>query len=190
MPSTFLLCGDFYRIDHWNNEKERILLITEKTLLICKYDFIMLCCVQLQRIPLSAIYCICLGKFSFPAMSLDKWVWCLRLGKVVQWGWGMQGKQSQNSVLPVTWEKPGENREAVVEFIKQSWVPTLFQIFMGTILTFHNLHSTLIWVPDKWVVECKVERAEGTWKTCYSPSSYDRDQRSFPGEALAIFDLG
>ncbi|XP_055424704.1 tumor protein p63-regulated gene 1 protein isoform X2 [Bubalus kerabau] len=59
-------------IDHWNNEKERILLITDKTLLICKYDFIMLCCVQLQWIPLSAIYRICLGKFSFPAMSLDK----------------------------------------------------------------------------------------------------------------------
>ncbi|XP_023592542.1 tumor protein p63-regulated gene 1 protein isoform X2 [Trichechus manatus latirostris] len=58
-------------IDHWNNEKEKIVLITDKTLFICKYDFIMLSCVQLQRIPLHAICRICLGKFSFPGMSLE-----------------------------------------------------------------------------------------------------------------------
>ncbi|MEJ1283302.1 transformation related protein 63 regulated [Cricetulus griseus] len=59
-------------IDHWNNEKEKILLLTDKTLLICKYDFIMLSCVQMQQIPLSAICRICLGKFIFPGISLDK----------------------------------------------------------------------------------------------------------------------
>uniref|UniRef100_A0A8C3YPG8 Tumor protein p63 regulated 1 n=1 Tax=Catagonus wagneri TaxID=51154 RepID=A0A8C3YPG8_9CETA len=76
-------------IDHWNNEKERILLVTDKTLLICKYDFIMLTCVQVQRIPLSSIYRICLGKFSFPEMSLDK-----RQGEGLRIYWGSPEKQS------------------------------------------------------------------------------------------------
>ncbi|XP_004577838.2 tumor protein p63-regulated gene 1 protein [Ochotona princeps] len=76
-------------IDHWNNEKERILLLTDRTLLICKYDFIMLSCVQLQRIPLSAIDPICLGKFVFPRMSLDK-----RQGEGLRIYWGSPAEQS------------------------------------------------------------------------------------------------
>ncbi|KAM8770528.1 tumor protein p63-regulated gene 1 protein [Rhynchonycteris naso] len=76
-------------IDHWNNEKEKILLVTDKTLLICKYDFIMLSCVQLQQIPLSAIYRICLGKFAFPGMSLDK-----RQGEGLRIYWGSPEQQS------------------------------------------------------------------------------------------------
>ncbi|XP_005383296.1 PREDICTED: tumor protein p63-regulated gene 1 protein [Chinchilla lanigera] len=77
------------QIDHWNNEKERILLVTDKTLFICKYDFIMLSCVQRQQIPLSAIHRICLGKFAFPKMSLDK-----RPGEGIRIYWGSSEEQS------------------------------------------------------------------------------------------------
>ncbi|XP_069473567.1 tumor protein p63-regulated gene 1 protein isoform X2 [Ambystoma mexicanum] len=59
-------------VDHWNNEKERVVMITEKHLLICKYDFIMLASQQIQKIPLNYIDRICRGQFTFPQKSLDK----------------------------------------------------------------------------------------------------------------------
>ncbi|XP_062987481.1 tumor protein p63-regulated gene 1 protein [Elgaria multicarinata webbii] len=59
-------------IDHWNNEKERVVVITDSAILVCKYDFIMLKCLQLQRIPLNYIDRICQGSFSFPEKSLDR----------------------------------------------------------------------------------------------------------------------
>lgn len=131
---------------------------------------------------------------SFPSLRCHWTSECdvLDLGKWCSGGGACRENNHKVQFSTVTWEKPGENREAVVEFIKQSWVPTLCQMFihLDTILTFHNSHSTLLWVPDKWMVECKVERAAGTWKKCYWPSSYDRDQKSFPGEALAVFNLG
>ncbi|XP_023660038.1 tumor protein p63-regulated gene 1 protein [Paramormyrops kingsleyae] len=56
-------------IDHWNNELERLVIITENCLLICKYDFLMFNCEQIERIPLNCVDRVSHGTFIFPQHS-------------------------------------------------------------------------------------------------------------------------
>uniref|UniRef100_A0A665U0W7 Tumor protein p63 regulated 1 n=1 Tax=Echeneis naucrates TaxID=173247 RepID=A0A665U0W7_ECHNA len=57
-------------VDHWNNEKERLVMITDNSLLVIKYDFVMFISEQIQRIPLNFMDRISYGTFSFPKRSL------------------------------------------------------------------------------------------------------------------------
>lgn len=67
---AFLSAWLMAEIDHWNNEKERVIFIMEKSLLICKYDFIMMVCDQIQRVPLNMLDRVIQGSFTFPPRSL------------------------------------------------------------------------------------------------------------------------
>nr|XP_061834386.1 tumor protein p63-regulated gene 1 protein [Nerophis lumbriciformis] len=57
-------------VDHWNNERERLAIITDNFLLLFKYDFVMFRCEQIQKIPLNFVDRLCYGTFTFPMTNL------------------------------------------------------------------------------------------------------------------------
>ena len=59
-----------YRIDHWDNERERLVLLTDNSLLIVKYDFIKLAPSDVKRIALNFIDALNIGDLVYPAASL------------------------------------------------------------------------------------------------------------------------
>ncbi|KAF0298466.1 TPRG1-like protein [Amphibalanus amphitrite] len=57
-------------IDHWDVEKERLVLLSERALLIIKYDFIALQAVAVTRVPLNAPDRIVIGEITYPPTSI------------------------------------------------------------------------------------------------------------------------
>lgn len=61
-----------YRIDHWDNEREKLILLCEKSVLIVHFDFITLKLKSTKRILLQNITCLRLGQLMYPKKSLMK----------------------------------------------------------------------------------------------------------------------
>ena len=59
-----------YRIDHWNHEMERIVLLTDNVVIIIKYDFIRSNAIEGKKIPLACITKLQIADFVFPSKSL------------------------------------------------------------------------------------------------------------------------
>ncbi|XP_068754060.1 tumor protein p63-regulated gene 1-like protein isoform X1 [Montipora capricornis] len=77
-------------IDHWDHEKERLLLITKKTLCVVKYNFIGVKVHEIKKIPL--IHCdkIQIGRFVYPKNSM-----------MMITGYAENGPRSQQSGLRI-----------------------------------------------------------------------------------------
>ncbi|XP_060529641.1 tumor protein p63-regulated gene 1 protein-like isoform X2 [Cylas formicarius] len=64
--ATFLLT----QINHWDTDKERLILLTSKILLVVKYDFIALKRLNYKKLPLEDIEAIIIGDLIYPNGSL------------------------------------------------------------------------------------------------------------------------
>src|SRR6218665_3905617 len=58
------------RIDHWDYEREKLILLTASSLLVVKYDFIRPAIIDTRRISLSEINDLQIGDLVYPSKSL------------------------------------------------------------------------------------------------------------------------
>ncbi|XP_078266717.1 tumor protein p63-regulated gene 1-like protein [Rhinoraja longicauda] len=59
-------------VDHWDQEGERIVIITERSMLICKYDFMVLSVQSCRRVPLNYIDSLVHGPLTLPQHSISR----------------------------------------------------------------------------------------------------------------------
>ena len=59
-----------YRVDHWNHEMERVVLLTDNVIIIIKYDFIKRSAIEGKKIPLLCINKLQIADIVFPSNSL------------------------------------------------------------------------------------------------------------------------
>lgn len=59
-----------FSISHWDHERERVFILTSKTLLDVKYDFIALKILQSNKTKLNQVDTIIQGKLTYPQTSL------------------------------------------------------------------------------------------------------------------------
>jgi len=65
------------RIDHWDMEKERLVLLTTKSVLIIHFDFIRMVVNDFRRILLSTVNRVQIGDLVYPATSVMPSVLCI-----------------------------------------------------------------------------------------------------------------
>ena len=65
-----LIINTICRIDHWDHEKERIVLITKNTLCLVKYNFSGLKFDGVRKVPLIECNKIQIGRFVYPKTTM------------------------------------------------------------------------------------------------------------------------
>ena len=55
-----------FRIDHWDNEKEKVIILTDTSLITIKYNFILKKVIEFKRLMLVIIDTVAIGDFQYP----------------------------------------------------------------------------------------------------------------------------
>lgn len=62
------------RISHWDHERERMVILTKKSIWIVKYDFIAMRIIEKERHELNKFDTIQIGLLTYPSSSIVPWV--------------------------------------------------------------------------------------------------------------------